>query len=80
MKWLFVLFSLIGDYLNIQKHWQGFLFWMACDIYFASYNFFQGEYAEMALFTIYLFFAMYGLWAWKPKPKDFTWITTYKDE
>jgi nicotinamide riboside transporter PnuC len=65
ISFIAVFCSLIGDYLNVKKKWTGFLFWLACDIYFLIYNFNKEEYAQACLFTIYMFFALWGIYSWK---------------
>ncbi len=71
MKWLLVIFSILGDYLLVKKHWLGFVGWIICDVYFCYYNFSQGEYPEASLFLIYMIFAVYGIYEWRKSDKGF---------
>lgn len=65
MKWLFVLSSLIGNYLNIRKNIWCFAFWIICDGYFAYHNIIIAEYEEAVLFIIYGLFAIWGFYCWR---------------
>ena len=67
MKWLLVLSVLIGDYLNVQKRWQGFLFWIVTDGALGYMSFQEGKYEESTVFLLYLVFAILGIYKWKFK-------------
>jgi hypothetical protein len=65
MKWFLVLMVLIGDYLVVQKKRSGFLIWILVDGYFTFNNLFECDYAQAAVFGLYVIMGFYGLSAWK---------------
>ena len=62
-----VLFSLVGDLLIVKKRYLGFVLWVVCDTYFCLYHFGEQDYAESALFLIFMLFAVYGFYEWRFK-------------
>lgn len=67
MKWLFVILSLVGSYLNIRNNKYCFFFWLSCDSFFAYKHIMNREYDEALLFIIYGLFAIYGYSQWCKK-------------
>lgn len=65
MKWLLVFLILIGDFLNIKKKWQGFIFWILVDGILSYENFRSENYVESVVFGLYVVFAIYGVAVWR---------------
>ncbi len=68
MEWLLVLCVMIGDYLNVYKKWQGFIFWLITDTTYGIINVIAGEYAESCVFFLYTLFECIGIYKWKSDP------------
>ena len=64
MTWLMVLLGLVGTWLNVEKNPLCFVLWMLSNTYLAIHNLAIREYAQAALFGVYLGFAVMGYRRW----------------
>lgn len=64
LTWCFMLISLYGAYLNVQKNRWGFLLWSFSNSFWMCWNFYIGEYAQAVLFGCFLYLAIQGLMTW----------------
>lgn len=64
-SWVLTAMSLYGAYLNVKKHWMGFILWAIVDILWAVYDFSIEEYAQGCLFMCFFGLAAWGALTWK---------------
>ena len=57
--------ALIGSVLNARKSVLGFYFWIAANTLGCILFYALGLYYLLALYTIYVFIAIYGIFYWK---------------
>ena len=65
MKWLFVVFVILGDLMIIDKNRFGFVLWMICDGFFCINSCFEGLYPEATVFGIYAVLGILGFNKWQ---------------
>ncbi len=65
MQWLIVVAALIGAMLNARGKWQGFVFWLVSNAFWAIHNIRIGEYAQASLYGAFWLLAAYGAIHWR---------------
>ena len=65
LSWAFTAIALYGTWLNANQKKNGFILWVAADIFFAIANVFYGFWAQSFLFCVYTFLALWGYFKWK---------------
>ena len=71
MSWLIVVIALVGIVLNVQRKWQGFLFWLVSNAWWFQHNLVIGEYAQAVLFFVFWILSVYGIYCWKRKESNY---------
>lgn len=69
MNWIIVFIALAGVVLNIRRKWYCFVFWSASNSWWLVHNICIGEYAQAALFGLFLMFCIYGGDEWERRAK-----------
>ena len=65
LTWVVAIISVTSAILNIYKHWLGFAGWTLTNIAWVAVCIWQGNYAQAAMFTVYLGLAVWGLVTWR---------------
>lgn len=65
ITWITAGASLVGVVLNIKRQRICFLIWACTNAFWAVYDYTIGAYAQSALFGVYFFLALWGLWEWR---------------
>ncbi len=65
LGWLLVLSGLAGAVLNANQSVYGFYIWAPSNLALAVINYRRRDLAQAALFMVYLFFALWGIWKWR---------------
>ena len=69
IAWIVTGAALIGVVLNIKKDLRCFLIWIFTNAFWCMYDFYLEAWAQSALFLVYFFLALWGLWKWKQGEK-----------
>lgn len=70
LSWVMSFVALIGTIINAERNRWGFAFWAVSNAYMTVRFFVIGEYAQSALFFVYLILAFRGLISWKIREKS----------
>lgn len=68
MSWLWIvtLAAVVGNVLNVRRSRWCFIVWAVTNTCFICHNLAIGEYAQAALFGVYLALSVWGWFAWCP--------------
>ena len=67
--WIITGIAILGTFLNARQNINGFVCWIISDTYLMLLNIDIGQYAQAALFFIFLLLAIYGVFQWGKKEK-----------
>ena len=70
LTWVVAIISVTSAILNIYKHWLGFAGWVVTNTAWVAVCIWQGNYAQAAMFTVYLGLAIWGLLAWRRTARE----------
>jgi len=56
--------SIVAQFLLARKKIENWLYWIMADVIYVGIYFYKGLLLTSALYFIYIFLAMYGLWEW----------------
>ena len=70
LLWLVALASLLGVWLNIQKHVACFWIWSATNAVWVYADLSHGIYPQAALQAVYFGLAVYGVHQWSRRPVE----------
>ena len=65
LMWLVTGLAVFGNVLVIRRRRAGFGVWVVCNCVLAWRNASGGEYAQAALWTVYLGMAVWGWMSWR---------------
>lgn len=69
MTWLMAIIGTVGFFLNIRKHWAGYLLWVITSGYWCWRDVTIGEYAQAVMVGAFGIVALCGMIIWLPKKK-----------
>ena len=67
MTWIVAALALTGNVLVIRKSQWGFVCWAVANVYLTIHNSLIGEFAQAAMFAVYLILAVWGIIEWRKK-------------
>lgn len=67
LMWLVTGASIIGTVLNIKKKQVCFVIWLITNSLWCGYDYYIGNYAQSALFLVYVGLAIWGIVSWRTK-------------
>jgi len=73
LMWLVTAGAIVGAVANIYGKRWGFVLWALTNLLWAAYNAWLAQWAQSALFTVYLGLSIWGIVKWKdgrPNKKD----------
>ena len=62
---IITIISLAGVILNVKKRPECFYLWAVANVAWAVIDFKAGLYAQSALFIVYFFLAIWGIYEWQ---------------
>ncbi|KKN24490.1 hypothetical protein LCGC14_0894300 [marine sediment metagenome] len=65
ISWIITAGSILGAIFNARGNVKGFYIWIVANVGWITYNIYIEEYALAALFGVYTFICIYGIWKWK---------------
>ncbi len=69
MTWILASLSLAGTVLNIHKNKYCFALWSLTNTSWSLHNYLIKEYAQSALYAVYMVLAVWGLIKWRREEK-----------
>ena len=67
LTWSLTVAALVGVILNIKKMRVCFYIWAITNFGWMVVDFYEGIYAQSALFAIYFLLALWGIFEWRKK-------------
>lgn len=64
--WAVTLAAIFGNILNVKRSRYCFAVWALTNTAFIIHNVAIAEYAQVALFAVYLALSVWGWFAWRP--------------
>jgi hypothetical protein len=61
MEWVAVVFVIIGLLLNINRRWEGFVFWLFSNAYWFHWNAEAGQWPQAIVFGIFCVMSLCGV-------------------
>lgn len=65
ITWFVTALCLLGNVLNAKKYKVSFLVWIACNIFWAVYDFNNGLYSRVFMSLIQTLICIYGYFKWE---------------
>lgn len=67
--WVAVALSLLGALLNARRRVLGQYLWIASNVAWIALALPRADYPQIAMWVVYLFIAVYGVWFWSRRDK-----------